>query len=102
TDVPVSTAEAEFSTAAENLVYIRRSAQKRKDKGKEIMQESEPPKKIKNRVQEKIRVDDELAKKMFEEEQARFNAEQEAKFNAEKEQERIDFEIALKLQKELD
>ncbi|GKG09002.1 hypothetical protein Tco_0334834, partial [Tanacetum coccineum] len=44
----VSTAEAvlstvilEVSTAAENLVYIRRSAKKRKDKGKAIMKEDE-------------------------------------------------------------
>ncbi|GJT29506.1 hypothetical protein Tco_0909781 [Tanacetum coccineum] len=47
-------------------------------------------------------VDEELAKKVFEEEQARFNAEQEARFKAEQEQERIDFETALELQKQLD
>ncbi|GKE03385.1 hypothetical protein Tco_1395403, partial [Tanacetum coccineum] len=98
----VSTAEAEFSTAAKNLVYIRRSAQKRKDKGKAIMQESKPLKKIKKRVQVQISIDEELAKKVFEEEQARFNVEQEAKFKAEQEQERIDFETTLKLQKQLD
>ncbi|GKC76843.1 hypothetical protein Tco_1127617, partial [Tanacetum coccineum] len=98
----VSNAEAEFSTAAKNLVYIRRSAQKRKDKGKAIMQESEPLKKIKKRVQVQISIDEELAKKVFEEEQARFNVEQEAKIKAEQEQERIDFETTLKLQKQLD
>ncbi|GJS90534.1 hypothetical protein Tco_0773170 [Tanacetum coccineum] len=43
-----------------------------------------------------------LAKKVFKEEQARFNAEQEARFKAEQEQERIDFETALELQKQLD
>ncbi|GJS43314.1 hypothetical protein Tco_0568357 [Tanacetum coccineum] len=43
---------------------------KAKDKGKAIMQESEPPKKIKNRVQVQMSVDEELAKKVFEEEQA--------------------------------
>ncbi|GKB89214.1 hypothetical protein Tco_0961486 [Tanacetum coccineum] len=47
-------------------------------------------------------IDEELAKKVFEEEQARFNAKQEARFKAEQEQERIDFETALELQKKLD
>ncbi|GJT99558.1 hypothetical protein Tco_1109897 [Tanacetum coccineum] len=46
-----STVIPEVSIAAANLVYIRRSAQKRKDKGKAIMQESEPLKKVKKRVQ---------------------------------------------------
>ncbi|GKB03371.1 hypothetical protein Tco_0831460 [Tanacetum coccineum] len=41
-NVPVSTAGAKVSTAAESLVYIRRSASKRKDKGKAIVEESEP------------------------------------------------------------
>ncbi|GJW35962.1 hypothetical protein Tco_0058882 [Tanacetum coccineum] len=41
-NVPVSTAGAEVSTAAKSLVYIRRSAAKRKDKGKAIVEESEP------------------------------------------------------------
>ncbi|GJT20497.1 hypothetical protein Tco_0890434 [Tanacetum coccineum] len=44
-------------------------------------------------------INEELAKKVFEEEQARFNVEQEARFKAEQEQERIDFETALELQK---
>ncbi|GKE76331.1 hypothetical protein Tco_1542451 [Tanacetum coccineum] len=41
--VPVTTANAtpKVSTAATNLVYIRRSAEKRKDKGKAIMKEDE-------------------------------------------------------------
>ncbi|GJS19395.1 hypothetical protein Tco_0448027 [Tanacetum coccineum] len=38
----VSTAIPELSTAAESLVYIRRSAARRKDKGKAIVEESEP------------------------------------------------------------
>ncbi|GKB18908.1 hypothetical protein Tco_0852831 [Tanacetum coccineum] len=38
----VSTASPEVKTAAESLVYIRRSAAKRKDKGKAIMKEAEP------------------------------------------------------------
>ncbi|GJT15110.1 hypothetical protein Tco_0873816 [Tanacetum coccineum] len=73
-----------------------------KDKGKAIMHESEPQKKIKKRIQEQISVDEELAKKVFEEEQAKFNAEQEARFKAQQQQERIGFEIALKLQKQLE
>ncbi|GKC49344.1 hypothetical protein Tco_1072089 [Tanacetum coccineum] len=44
---------------------------KANDKGKAIMQESEPPKKIKKRVQVQMIVDEELAKKVFEEEQAK-------------------------------
>ncbi|GJS53795.1 hypothetical protein Tco_0627157 [Tanacetum coccineum] len=54
-NIPVSTAGAEISTAspevktdAESLVYIRRSAAKRKDKGKAIMKEAEPVQKKKN------------------------------------------------------
>ncbi|GJV81922.1 hypothetical protein Tco_1517792 [Tanacetum coccineum] len=38
----ISIAGAEVSTAAESLVYIRRSAAKRKDKGKAIVEESKP------------------------------------------------------------
>ncbi|GKD69361.1 hypothetical protein Tco_1323451 [Tanacetum coccineum] len=48
-NVPVSIASAEVSTvspevkiATKSLVYIRRSASKRKDKGKAIMKEAEP------------------------------------------------------------
>ncbi|GJV53687.1 hypothetical protein Tco_1449428 [Tanacetum coccineum] len=77
-------------SGAETLVYIRRSSSKAKDKGKVIMQESEPSKKIKKRVQVQLSVDEELAKKVFEEEQAKFKAEQEL--------EKSDFETALELQ----
>ncbi|GKA80523.1 hypothetical protein Tco_0787215 [Tanacetum coccineum] len=63
------------------------------------MQESKPPKKIKKRVQVQMSINEELAQKVFDEEQAKFNAEQEARFKAEQEQERIDFETALELQK---
>ncbi|GKA10719.1 putative ribonuclease H-like domain-containing protein [Tanacetum coccineum] len=47
--VQISTASAtpKISTAAENLVYVIRSAVKRKDKGKGIMTELEPKKKTK-------------------------------------------------------
>ncbi|GJR24072.1 hypothetical protein Tco_0972599 [Tanacetum coccineum] len=57
-----------------------------KDKGKAVMEESEPPKKIKKRVQIQMSIDEELAQKLHEEKQARFNAEQEAKFTEEQEQ----------------
>ncbi|GJR97756.1 hypothetical protein Tco_0269930 [Tanacetum coccineum] len=73
-----------------------------KDKGKAVMQESKPTKKIKKRVQIQMSIDEELAHKLHEEEQARFNAEQEAKFNEEQEQERLDYEAAVRIQEELD
>ncbi|GJQ91221.1 hypothetical protein Tco_0002360 [Tanacetum coccineum] len=38
----VITASPEVKTAAESLVYIKRSAAKRKDKGKAIMKEAKP------------------------------------------------------------
>ncbi|GKC55693.1 hypothetical protein Tco_1083291 [Tanacetum coccineum] len=58
---------ADVSTASE-LGSI--AGVKVKDKGKAIMQESEPPKKIKKRVQVQMSVEEELAKTVFEEEQA--------------------------------
>ncbi|GJX83593.1 hypothetical protein Tco_0333074 [Tanacetum coccineum] len=95
----VSTADISTASKLDSTVGV-----KAKDKGKAIMHESKPPKKIKKRVQVQMNVDEELAKKVFEEEPARFNAEHEARFKAEqeKEQERIDFETALELQKQLD
>ncbi|GKD95719.1 hypothetical protein Tco_1379616, partial [Tanacetum coccineum] len=70
TDVPVSTASPEVSiathdvsTAAAALIYIRRSASKAKDKEKDIIQEPEPPKKLKKRVQVQMSIDEELARK---------------------------------------
>ncbi|GJR47403.1 hypothetical protein Tco_1315506 [Tanacetum coccineum] len=60
---------------------------KAKDKGKAIMHEYEPPKKIKKGVQVQMSVDEELAKKVFKEEQARFNAEQEARFKLDESEE---------------
>ncbi|GKD02165.1 hypothetical protein Tco_1177139, partial [Tanacetum coccineum] len=47
-------------------------------------------------------IDEELALKVHEEEQARFNAKQEAKFKAEQEQERLDHQTAMKIQEDLD
>ncbi|GJR28041.1 hypothetical protein Tco_1104273 [Tanacetum coccineum] len=78
--------EMEISTAsppkvtkvstAEAHVYTRRSA---KDKGKAIMKEPATPKKVKKGTQVQLSMDEELARKMEEEERARFNAEQEAR-----------------------
>ncbi|GKA37197.1 hypothetical protein Tco_0723762 [Tanacetum coccineum] len=50
TNIAVTTAKV--STAAENLVYIRRSAEKKKDKGKGIMTEPEPEKKTKKQLEQ--------------------------------------------------
>ncbi|GKD47464.1 hypothetical protein Tco_1272109, partial [Tanacetum coccineum] len=72
---PPRVSTAEDISGVKTLVYIRRSASKAKDKGKAIMQESNPSKKIKKR---------------------------ETRFKQEQEQERIDFETALELQKKLD
>ncbi|GJV68368.1 hypothetical protein Tco_1483877 [Tanacetum coccineum] len=82
---------ADVSTASE---LGSTAGVKVKDKGIAIMQESEPLKKIKKRVYVQISVFEELVKKVFEEEQAKFKAEQE--------QEKSDFETALELQKQLD
>ncbi|GKA02357.1 hypothetical protein Tco_0675022 [Tanacetum coccineum] len=78
--------EMEISTAsppkvtkvstAEAHMYTRRSA---KDKGKAIMKEPATPKKVKKGTQVQLSMDEELARKMEEEERARFNAEQEAR-----------------------
>ncbi|GJT80047.1 putative ribonuclease H-like domain-containing protein, partial [Tanacetum coccineum] len=61
-NVPVSIAGAEVSIAAESLVYIRRSAVKRKDNGKAIMEESEP-------TQTKTKIQQEQERLGFEEAQ---------------------------------
>ncbi|GKC42838.1 hypothetical protein Tco_1060560, partial [Tanacetum coccineum] len=93
----VSTADVSTASELGSIAGV-----KAKDKGKAIIQESEPPKKIKKRVQVQMSIDEELSKKVFEEEQARFNAEQEARLKTKQEQERIDFETSLILQKQLD
>nr|GEW11048.1 ribonuclease H-like domain-containing protein [Tanacetum cinerariifolium] len=55
-------------TLVETLVNIKKSAAK--DKGKVIMQESEPPKKIKKKEMIQISLNEEIAQKFYEEEQA--------------------------------
>ncbi|GJY45893.1 hypothetical protein Tco_0434956 [Tanacetum coccineum] len=84
----VSTGSSRVSTASKT---VSTAGVKAKDKGKAIMQESESPKKVKKRVQVQMSMDEELAKKVFEDEQAKAMAEQE------QEQERINFEAALEL-----
>nr|GFA78721.1 hypothetical protein [Tanacetum cinerariifolium] len=48
-----------------------------RDKGKAVMQESEPTKKIKKRIQVQMSINEELGRKLHKEELARLNAEQE-------------------------
>ncbi|GKA34708.1 hypothetical protein Tco_0721137 [Tanacetum coccineum] len=91
--VPISTASAtpEVSTAAANLVYIRRSAEKRKDKGKAIMIEDEYVQKKSKKQLEQERLSHEEAIRLQEQ-------------IDEEERKRIarDAEIAKQLQEEYD
>ncbi|GJY47293.1 putative ribonuclease H-like domain-containing protein [Tanacetum coccineum] len=85
-------------STAEAHVYTRSA----KDKGKAIMEEPATPKKVKKRTQVQLSMDEELARKMEEEERARFNAEQEARALQEEEEERLNLEAAWELQRQLD
>ncbi|GJV24753.1 hypothetical protein Tco_1377448 [Tanacetum coccineum] len=91
--VHVTTASAtpKVSTAAENLVYIKRSAEKRKDKGKAIMKEDESVQKKTKKQLEQERLGHEEAIRL----QEQIN---------EEENQRIarDAEIAKQLQEEFD
>ncbi|GJY36362.1 hypothetical protein Tco_0421740 [Tanacetum coccineum] len=91
--VPISTASGtpEVSTAAANLVYIRRSAEKRKDKGKAIMIEDESVQKKSKKQLEQERLSHEEAIRLQEQ-------------IDEEERKRIarDVEIAKQLQEEYD
>ncbi|GKB00061.1 hypothetical protein Tco_0828054 [Tanacetum coccineum] len=60
----VSTADISTASELDSIVGV-----KAKDKGKAIMHESEPPKKIKKRVQVHMSVDEELSKKLDEREE---------------------------------
>ncbi|GKE34889.1 hypothetical protein Tco_1454211 [Tanacetum coccineum] len=60
----VSNGSGGVSTASE---LVSTAGVKVKDKGKAVMQESEPPKKIKKRVQVQMSIDEELAQKVHEE-----------------------------------
>ncbi|GJW59054.1 hypothetical protein Tco_0105785 [Tanacetum coccineum] len=90
-EIKVSTAEAH--------VYTRRSA---KDKGKAIMEEPATPKKVKKRTQVQLSMDEELARKMEEEERVKFNAEQEARALQEEDEERLNLEATCSSKKEYD
>ncbi|GKB38486.1 hypothetical protein Tco_0883428 [Tanacetum coccineum] len=90
--VPVTTASAtpKVSTAAENLVYIRRSAEKRKDKGKAIMKEDESVQKKTKKQLEQERLGHEEAMRLQEQ------------INEERQRISRDTEIAKQLQEEFD
>ncbi|GKD64316.1 hypothetical protein Tco_1306424 [Tanacetum coccineum] len=115
-NIQVSTASPPKVSTAVPHVYTRKSA---KDKGKAIMEEPATPKKVKRRTQVQLSMDEELARKLQEEERIRFNAEQEARalqeeerirFNAEQEaralqeeeEERLNLEADRELQRQLD
>ncbi|GJR93449.1 hypothetical protein Tco_0265623 [Tanacetum coccineum] len=91
TEAVLSTVIPEISTATENLVYIRRSAEKRKDKGKAIMKEDESVQKKTKKQLEQERLSHEAAIRL----QEQVNKE---------ERQRIarDAEIAKQLQEEID
>ncbi|GJU54761.1 putative ribonuclease H-like domain-containing protein [Tanacetum coccineum] len=105
----VSTASPEVRTAAKSLVYIRRSAAKRKDKGKAIMKEAKPvQKKTKSQLeQERLGLEEalRLQEQLDEEERQRIAIVQEeaSTFNTEEwdniqAQIEVDEELALRLQ----
>ncbi|GJU21832.1 putative ribonuclease H-like domain-containing protein [Tanacetum coccineum] len=106
----LSTVIPEVSTAAENLVYIRRSAEKRKDKGKAIMKEDESVQKKTKKQLEQERLSHEatirLQEQVNEEERQRIARDAEIAKQlpkeidtARQEQEKSDLEKALELQK---
>ncbi|GKF62116.1 hypothetical protein Tco_0182170, partial [Tanacetum coccineum] len=99
TNIQVSTASPPKVSTVAPYVYTRRSA---KDKGNAIMEEPATPKKVKKRTQVQLSMDEELARKMEEEERIRFNAEQEARALQEEEEERLNLEAARELQRQLD
>ncbi|GKD69295.1 putative ribonuclease H-like domain-containing protein, partial [Tanacetum coccineum] len=76
TNIQVSTASPPKVSIVAPHVYTRRSA---KDKRKAIMEEPATPKKVKKRTQVRLGMDEELARKLEEEERIRFNAEQRAR-----------------------
>ncbi|GJY15264.1 hypothetical protein Tco_0385686 [Tanacetum coccineum] len=65
------------------------------------MEEPATPKKVKKRSQVQLSMDEELARKMKEEERIRFNVEQEARALQEEEEERLNLEAARELQRKL-
>ncbi|GJX72275.1 hypothetical protein Tco_0309446 [Tanacetum coccineum] len=99
-NIQVSTVSPPKVSTAVPHVYTRRSA---KDKGKAKMEEHATPNKVKKITQVQLSMDEELARKMEEEERIRFNAEQEARaLQEEEEEERLNLEAARELQRQLD
>ncbi|GKE52276.1 hypothetical protein Tco_1487432, partial [Tanacetum coccineum] len=96
-EMEISTANIQVSTASPpKTMLLQRRLRKeppidipKKDKGKDIMENYATPKKVKKRTQVQLSMDEELARKMEEEERIRFNAEQEAKALQEEEEERL-------------
>ncbi|GJW60952.1 hypothetical protein Tco_0110287 [Tanacetum coccineum] len=113
TEAVLSTVILEVSTAAENLVYIRRSAEKRKVKGKAIMKEDESVQKKTKKKLKQERLSHEAAirlqEQVNEEERQRIVRDAEIAKQLKEEidtsrqkQEKSDLEKALELQKQLD
>ncbi|GJW52051.1 putative ribonuclease H-like domain-containing protein [Tanacetum coccineum] len=105
-EMKISTANIQVSTASPPKVctvvphvYTRRSA---KDKGKAIIEDHATLKKVKKRTQVQLSMDEELARKMEEEERIIFNVEQEARALQEEEEERLNLEADRELQRQLD
>ncbi|GJW32649.1 hypothetical protein Tco_0052681 [Tanacetum coccineum] len=98
-NIQVSTASPPKVSTAVPHVYTRRSVT---DKGKAIMEEPATLKKVKKRTQVQLSMDEELARKIEEEERIRFNAEQEARALQEEEEERLNREAARELQRQID
>ncbi|GKE78574.1 hypothetical protein Tco_1544694 [Tanacetum coccineum] len=98
-NIQVSTASPPMVSTAVPHVYTRRSA---KDKGKAIMEEPATLKKVNKRTQVQLSMDEELARKLEEEERIRFNAEHEARALQEEEEKRLNLEAARELQRQLD
>ncbi|GJX35647.1 putative ribonuclease H-like domain-containing protein [Tanacetum coccineum] len=110
TEATLSIVIPEVSTGVENLVYIRRSAEKRKDKGKAIMKEDEFVQKKTKKQLEQERLSHEatirLQEQVNEEERQRISRDaeiakqlQEEINTAREEQKKSDLEKALELQK---
>ncbi|GJW64297.1 hypothetical protein Tco_0116181, partial [Tanacetum coccineum] len=97
-EMEISTASPPKVSTVVPHVYTRRSA---KDKRKAIMEEPATPKKVKKRTQVQLSMDEELARKIEEEERIRFNAEQEARALQEEEEERLNLEATRELQRQL-
>ncbi|GKC23770.1 hypothetical protein Tco_1025920 [Tanacetum coccineum] len=89
--IQVSIASPPKVSTAVPHVYTRRSA---KDKGKAIMEEPATPKKVKKRTQVQLSIDEELARKMEEEERLNLEAARELQRQLDQRQENKPVSIA--------